>query len=138
MKIIRRYSELKRLRSFEERYRYLRLDASVGCSTFGYDRHLNQMLYTSRRWQRTRDVVIMRDEACDLGDLNYEIQGRIIVHHMNPITLEDIEYGRDIVFDPRYLICTSHNTHNAIHYGDESLLPELPIERRRFDTCPWR
>jgi hypothetical protein len=136
--MIRSYSELKRLRTFEERYEYLRIGGLVGESTFGFDRYLNQMLYKSGRWLRTRDVVIIRDEGCDLGIKDYEIRGKIYIHHMNPITIEDIEMGREIIYDPRFLISSSYNTHLAIHYGNESLLPKLPIERRRYDTCPWR
>ena len=136
--MIRSYRELRRLRTFEERYFYLQLKGIVGESTFGFDRYLNQILYTSDRWLRTRDDIIIRDNGCDLGIEGYEIQGRILVHHMNPITIEDVEEERDIVFDPEFLICTALRTHNAIHYGDVSLLPKLPIERRRNDTCPWK
>jgi len=136
--MIRKYSELKRLITFKERYEYLRLAGVIGKSTFGYDRYLNQLLYTSKRWRQARDPVIIRDKGCDLGIKDYEIEDKIIVHHMNPITIEDIEQNRDIVFDPEFLICTSLNTSNAIHYGDERLLPQLPITRRRNDTCPWR
>ena len=135
--MIRTFRELTKLKTFAERYTYLRLVGEVGQSTFGYDRYLNQVLYTSQRWRRVRDEVIIRDDGCDLGDRDYEIQGKVIVHHMNPITVEDIELGRDQVFDPNFLVCVSMNTHNALHYGDESLLPQLPIERRRSDTCPW-
>lgn len=136
--MIRSYHELRRLRTFEERYYYLQLKGIVGESTFGFDRYLNQILYTSDRWLKTRDGVIIRDNGCDLGIEGYEIQGRILVHHMNPITIEDVEEERDIVFDPEYLICTTLRTHNAIHFGDEKLLPKVPIERRRNDTCPWK
>ena len=136
--MIRSYRELRRLRTFEERYFYLQLKGIVGESTFGFDRYLNQILYTSDRWLKTRDGVIIRDNGCDLGIEGYEIQERILVHHMNPITIEDVEEERDIVFDPEFLICTALRTHNAIHYGDVSLLPKLPIERRRNDTCPWK
>jgi len=135
---IRTFSELKKLRTFEDRYRYLQLVGTVGESTFGYDRYLNQMLYTSKRWLRTRDTIIIRDHGCDLGVKDYEIHGRIIIHHMNPISIEDIENCYDELFDPESLICTSHNTHLAIHFGSESLLPQLPIERRPNDMCPWR
>lgn len=135
---IRMFSELNRLRTFEERYRYLRLSGVVGRSTFGFDRYLNQMIYRSKRWLKTRDEIIIRDQGCDLGIEDYEIQGRIIIHHMNPISIEDIEMDRDEIFDPEFLISTSSNTHNAIHFGDESLLPQLPIDRRPNDTCPWR
>jgi hypothetical protein len=136
--MIRIYRDLRKLKTFEERYRYLRLFGVVGESTFGYDRYLNQILYSSKRWSNTRDIVIVRDNGNDLGMKNYEIHGRIIVHHMNPITIEDVELDRDFVYDPEYLVSTAINTHNAIHYGDESLLPKLPIERRKNDTCPWR
>jgi len=135
--LIKCYTELRRLKSFEERYRYLRLSANVGDNTFGYDRYLNQMLYSSKKWLNIRDGIIIRDLGCDLGIEDYEIHGKIIVHHMNPITIEDIELDRDEVFDPEFLICTTHDTHNAIHFGNESLLPRLPIIRRRNDTCPW-
>lgn len=137
-RMIRKISELKRLKTFEERYAYLRLSGIVGQSTFGYDRYLNQMLYRSKRWLNARDIVIIRDQGCDLGIEDYEIRGRIIVHHMNPISIEEIERGADEVYDPKFLICTTSDTHNAIHFGDESLLPKLPIDRRRNDTCPWK
>lgn len=136
--IIKTYTELSRLKTFEERYQYLRLRGSVGEDTFGFDRYLNQMLYRSRRWKEVRDFVIIRDCGCDLGVEGYEIYGKILVHHMNPITIKDIELETDILFNPEYLISTTHNTHNAIHYGDENLLPKAPIERSRNDTCPWR
>lgn len=135
--MVRTYSELVRYRTFEERYKYLQLKGYVGKATFGHDRYLNQILYRSKRWRRVRDEVIIRDEACDLGCIGYDIYDMILVHHMNPITIEDIEEGRDEVFDPEFLICTSLSTHNAIHYGDENLLPKVPIIRRRNDTCPW-
>jgi hypothetical protein len=96
------------------------------------------MLYSSKRWKQIRDKVIIRDEGCDLGVEGYEIYERILIHHINPITVEDIELERDIVFNPEFLICTTHETHNAIHYGNESILPKLPVERRKNDTCPWR
>ena len=136
--IIRTYSELSRLPSFEERYRYLRLTGQVGKETFGFDRYLNQVFYRSQRWKRVRDHVIIRDNGCDLGVEGYEIHGRIIIHHMNPITIEDIERDSNYLLDPEFLICTVHNTHNAIHYGDENLLITAPIERTINDTCPWR
>lgn len=136
---IRRYSELRRIQSFEERFKYLQLKGVVGSSTFGFDRYINQMLYKhSLRWKSTRHVVIIRDNGCDLGIEGYEIESRILVHHMNPITIEDIENERDEIFDPEFLITTTHMTHQAIHYGDESLLPTLPIERSKNDTIPWR
>jgi hypothetical protein len=135
---IRTFTELHRLKSFDERYEYLRLKGIVGESTFGFDRYLNQMLYTSRRWLKVRDNVIIRDEGCDLGIIDYEIKGTIIVHHMNPISIEDIEKENSKILDPEFLICTSSNTHLAIHYGDKSLLPKLPIIRYSGDTSPWR
>lgn len=136
--IIRTYTELSRLPTFEERYRYLRLTGQVGKETFGFDRYLNQVFYRSQRWKQIRDEVILRDNGCDLGVEGYEIHGRIIIHHMNPITLEDIERESIYLLDPEFLICTVHNTHNAIHYGDENLLITAPIERTKHDTCPWR
>ena len=135
---MRCYRELKRLATFEERYEYLRLGGIVGESTFGYDRYLNQMLYSSSQWRRVRDQVIIRDNGCDLGMEGYEIGGKIYIHHMNPITVEQIEQSASELFDPEYLICVSDRTHNAIHFGDKSLLPQTPIERRPNDMCPWR
>lgn len=136
---IRRYSELKKLRTFKERFDYLKLNGSVGVETFGFDRILNQMLYQKDpRWKKARDKVIMRDNGCDLGMEDREIYGKIIVHHMNPIDEEDILNNEDYIFDPEYLISTSINTHNAIHYSDESILPQNPIERSPNDTCPWK
>ena len=136
--MIKTYSELITLPTFEERYRYLRLDGAVGVDTFGFDRIFNQQFYTSREWKSIRDRVIVRDCGCDLGVEGYEIYGRIIIHHLNPITLEDIERKSDVLLDPENLITTTHATHNAIHYGDEGLLIVAPIERSRNDTCPWR
>jgi hypothetical protein len=136
--MIKTYHELKKMETFEERYRYLRLNRLVGQSTFGYDRIFNQLFYNSDRWRRTRDGIIIRDNACDLGVKDHEIYDIIIVHHINPITIEDIELDCEELYDPEYLICTAFNTHNAIHYGDEKLLPTIPIERRKNDTCPWR
>jgi hypothetical protein len=136
--IIRTYRELIRLKTFEERYDYLKLSGVVGESTFGFDRYLNQLLYTSKRWRRTRNDIILRDNACDLGMEDYEVNDLIIIHHMNPITPEDIELDRDLLYDPDNLISSSKNTHRAIHFGDKSMLPKLPIERRMNDTCPWK
>lgn len=136
--IIRSYSELILLPTFEERFRYLRLSGSVGKETFGFDRYMNQIFYRSQKWKSIRDYVIIRDNGCDLGVEGYEINGRVIIHHMNPITLRDIEYESEFLLDPEYLICTIHNTHNAIHFGDENLLFKAPIERKANDTCPWR
>lgn len=136
--IIRTYSELIHLPTFEERYRYLRLNGSVGKDTFGFDRIFNQLFYRSCEWKSVRNEVILRDGACDLGVEGHEIYGRIIIHHMNPISLEDIQENSDFLMNPEYLITTMHLTHNAIHYGDEDLLPKAPIERRPNDTCPWK
>ena len=138
MEVIRTYTELTKLPTYEERFAYLRLDGTVCDETFGNDRYLNRILYKSPRWRKVRREVIIRDNGCDLEIEDYEIRGRIIVHHMDPITLDDIIHERDSVFNPEYLICTAHNTHNAIHYGDESLLVTAPIERSKNDTCPWR
>lgn len=137
--MIRTYSELITLPTFEERYRYLRLDGQVGAETFGFDRYLNQKFYrTDKEWLAVRDDVIIRDNGCDLGIPDREIYSRIIVHHMNPITKEDILRRTKYLLDPEYLICTIKRTHDAIHYGDETLLLQGPIERTKFDTCPWR
>lgn len=136
---IRRYSELCKLKTFEGRFEYLRLDGQVGKDTFGFDRIFNQRFYTSTEWRRIRDHVIVRDNGCDLGVEGHEIYGnRIIIHHLNPISLEDIERQSAYLLNPEFLITTIHNTHNAIHYGDESLLIRAPIERSKNDTCPWR
>lgn len=134
----RTYRDLSRLASFEERYEYLRIGGEVGATTFGWERYINQMLYHSKKWRKTRDAVIIRDEGCDLGHPDFEIRDRIIVHHMNPLNPEDVEEDRDYIYDPDLLICTSRVSHNAIHYGDASLLPKSPIERKPWDTCPWR
>lgn len=136
---IRTYSELIKLPTFEERFRYLSLSGVVGESSFGFDRYLNQYLYqNNKRWKAARDKVIIRDNGCDLGIPDREIHGRVLVHHMNPITTDDILMDREYIFDPEFLICVTHNTHNAIHYGDENLLIKAPVERRLNDTCPWR
>jgi len=136
--MLKTYRDLRRLKTFQERYEYLRLSGVVGQSTFGFDRYLNQMLYNSKRWRDLREKLIIRDNGCDLGVDGYEIHGKILVHHMNPITIEDIEDENEEVFDPNQLICVSFKTHNAIHYGDASLLPHLPVERHPNDTCPWK
>lgn len=137
--MIRTYSELKALQTFDERFDYLNLKGIVGVDTFGFDRVFNQMFYRSAEWKRIRDYVIIRDNACDLGVKGYEIYDhRIIVHHMNPVFIEDIEKRSEILLDPEYLITTIHPTHNAIHYGDRALLNRIPIVRSRNDTCPWR
>ena len=135
----RSYSELITLPTFEERFKYLKLSGRVGADTFGFDRHLNQMVYQrDPRWKDARDRVIIRDNGCDLGIEGREIYGKIIVHHMNQITVDDILHDREWIFDPEFLICTVHNTHNAIHYGDESLLTLAPTVRSKNDTCPWK
>lgn len=135
---MKRYSELIRIPDYEGRFNYLKLHGNVGENTFGFDRYLNQQLYTSQKWRKTRNEVILRDEGCDMGIADWPINGRIIVHHINPLTLEALEEMGDDIFDPENLICVSHMTHEALHYGDASLLPRLPIERRPGDTCPWR
>lgn len=136
--IIRKYSELKKLKSFEERFEYLRLDGKIGQDTFGFDRIFNQMFYKSREWKTVRNEVIVRDNGCDLGVEGYEIYGKILIHHMNPISLDDIRNSSDFLMNPEYLISTTLLTHNAIHYGDESLIIKAPIERTKNDTCPWK
>ena len=137
-KMIRRYSDLIQIDTFIERYYYLKLHGKVAEETFGLDRYVNQMLYNSKRWKRTRNDIILRDEACDLGVEGYEMEDFITVHHINPITLEDIEEENDIVFDPENLISCSPRTHKAIHFGDERMLPKEFIGRRPNDTTLWR
>lgn len=137
MSRIRKYSELRRLETFEERFDYLSLGGKVGISTFGFDRWVNQDFYKSRGWRQIRDAVILRDNGCDLGVPGFEIHVTLLVHHMNPITPEDIGTGDDVLLDPEYLITTTINTHNAIHYGDKSLLPQEYVERRAGDTKLW-
>ena len=136
--IIKTYSELITLPTFEERFAYLQLNGVVGRDTFGFDRYLNQIFYRSKRWRSIRDQIIIRDNGCDLGVEGYDIYGKILIHHINPITLDDIEQESEFLLNPEYLITTTHNTHNAIHYGNESLLSTMPIERVKNDTCPWR
>ena len=138
MMSIRTYSELITLSTFEERFKYLQLNGQVGESTFGFDRYMNQVFYRSQKWKSIRDFVIIRDCGCDLGVEGYDIHGKIIIHHMNPLSMRDIETESDFLLNPDFLICTTHNTHNAIHYGDEKLLVTAPIERTKNDTCPWR
>ena len=135
---IRTYSELSKLKTFEERYLYLQLNGVVGEETFGFERYLNQMFYKSKEWKNLRNHIILRDNGCDLGVEDYEIYGRILIHHMNPITTEDIINRSDFLLNPEYLISSSHNTHQAITYGDINLLIKPPIERCKNDTCPWR
>ena len=136
--IIRTYSELIKLPTFEERYEYLKLDGKVGEETFGFDRYINQEFYRSNEWLKVRDFVIVRDGGCDLAIEDREIVGKILVHHMNPITIDDVLNRSEFLLDPEYLISTIKNPHDAIHYGDSSLLITAPIERRKNDTCPWR
>ena len=135
---IRTYSELITIPTFEERFEYLKLNGSVGLETFGHDRYLNQILYNSPEWRSFRPKIIVRDNGCDLACEGYEIFGKILIHHINPITAKDILNRNPKVFDPENVITTVHNTHNAIHYGDENLLITAPIERSKNDTCPWR
>ena len=133
----RTYSEMLNYDTFEDRYKYLRLNGSVGLDTFGFDRHMNQQFYRSREWKQMRNLVIARDYGCDLGLEGYEIHEAIYVHHMNPMTPDDIKHGNDDILDPEFLICVTHKTHNAIHYGDERLLPRQLVERRPGDTKLW-
>ena len=137
--IIRTYSELISIPTYIERFNYLKLDGRVGADTFGFDRYLNQKVYQKDpRWKKVRDHVIVRDNGCDLGMEGYEIFGKIMVHHMNVVTVEDLLYERDWIYDPEFLISTAHITHNAIHYGNEDLLIKDPIIRTPNDTCPWK
>lgn len=138
MKNIKTYSELITIPTFEERFEYLKLDGQVGVETFGFNRYLNQAFYKSDEWLSIRDYVITRDNGCDLGIEGYEIYGRILIHHINPITKDDIIQRSRILLDPENLITTVKRTHDAIHYGDSNLLMRAPIERRKNDTCPWR
>ena len=134
--VIRTYNELRSLKTFDERYNYLKLNGRVADLTFGFDRYLNQVFYKSQIWQKTRRDIIVRDLGCDLGIDGYEIYGGVIVHHMNPIQIEDIRDRTDYLLNPNYLICSSLMTHNAIHYGNSS--PNIITERRHGDTCPWK
>lgn len=135
---IRRYSELIQIPTFEERFEYLRLDGQVGADTFGSDRYLNQIFYKSPEWKKIRDEIIIRDQCCDLAMSGYDIRGPVLIHHLNPITKEDILSRTDLLLNPEYLVCTIQSTHNAIHYGDANLLITNPIERKPNDTCPWK
>jgi hypothetical protein len=134
---IRRYRELKSIETFEERYKYLALRGVVGQPTFGFDRYINQQFYTSSEWRSIRHHIIVRDNGCDLGIDGYEIHDKIIIHHMNPMTADDIKHGDDDILDPEFLISTTLRTHNAIHYGDERLLPRPLVERKPGDTKLW-
>jgi hypothetical protein len=135
--MIRTYSELRRLETLEDRFRYLSLRGEVGQTTFGYDRWINQQFYTSTQWRNMRNHVIARDIGRDLGVEGYEIHDRIYIHHMNPMTAEQIQKADPRILDPEFLICVTHKTHNAIHYGDEGLLPKPLVERRPGDTTLW-
>ena len=134
---IRTYSELRRFETFEERFEYLVLRGHVGRSTFGFDRYVNQAFYTSTQWKQVRHEVIVRDNACDLGVEGYEIHNRLLIHHMNPMTVDDIASGDPRILDPEFLITTTHMTHNAIHFGNDRLLPRPVAERRPGDTRLW-
>lgn len=131
------YSEMLRFSSFEDRFEYLRLHGALGRTTFGFDRHINQRFYKSREWKNVRDFVIVRDDGCDLGVSGYEIYGNILIHHINPMTIEDVVHGEEWIFNSEYLITTTHNTHNAIHYSDTSLLPKIVVARESGDTKLW-
>ena len=135
---IKTYSELILLPTFEERFKYLQLNGRVGDDTFGFDRYINQKFYRSAEWKRIRDYIIIRDNGCDLAVDGYEIHGRILIHHINPITISDIKFSTEYLMNPDYLICVTHNTHNAIHYGDEKQIITGPIIRTKNDTCPWK
>jgi hypothetical protein len=134
---IKTYTELSRFSSFEDRFEYLRLRGAVGRSTFGFDRYINQQFYQSREWKSARDFVIVRDGGCDLGVRGYEIHAEMLIHHINPVSVDDILDHEEWILDPEFLITTTHNTHNAIHYGDASLLPKVVIARGPGDTKLW-
>lgn len=136
--MIRTYSELVSLPSYLDRYKYLKIGSKVGVATFGFNRYLNQSFYQSSAWKRVRDQVIIRDDGCDLAHSDYPIAGRIYIHHLNPIQIDDLEDFNPDVLDLNNLVCVSFDTHQAIHYGDESLLPKDPIERFENDQIPWR
>ena len=135
--VIRTYSDLKRLGSFEERFEYLRLHGEVGRSTFGFDRYLNQRFYRSSEWKQARDYVIVRDNGCDLGVIGYEIHDGALIHHINPMAVGDVIHSNSWILDPEYLITTTQRTHNAIHYSDVSLLPKVVVAREKGDTKLW-
>lgn len=135
---MRTYSELVKLGTFKQRFDYLKLSGTIGEETFGFDRYLNQIFYRSPEWRRVRDIVIVRDNGNDLGIDGYQIGGTILIHHMNPINYHDIVQRNEDILNPEYLICVSRLTHQAIHYGNEDLLPKDPVDRQPNDTCPWR
>lgn len=136
--MIRTYTELIQLKTFEERFEYLRLSGTVGADTFGFERYINQRFYKSYEWKHVRNLVILRDQCCDLAFEDRPIPTNVIIHHMNPITVSDIIDFTEYLLNTEYLICTSHNTHNAIHYGNESNLYKAPVERKPNDTCLWK
>lgn len=136
--MIRTYTDLIAIPTFVERFEYLKLMGSVGADTFGYDRYLNQIFYTTREWRHLRDQVILRDMGRDLAMEGYEIHGKIYIHHLNPISKDDIIERSEYLMNPEFLVCTSFETHNAIHYGNADNLRSVPIERRAHDTCPWK
>lgn len=135
--MIRTYTELSRLNSFEDRFKYLVLRGEIGAATFGFDRYINQQFYVSAQWKHIRHHVIARDNGCDLGVQGFDIYHRLVIHHMNPMTVEDISHGESRIIDPEYLITTTHRTHNAIHFGNEKLLPQALRDRKRGDTKLW-
>lgn len=135
--MIRTYSDLIRFQSFEDRYRYLALRGAVGDSTFGFDRYINQQFYRSRQWKQLRQHIIARDDGCDLAVPGYDIHQNLVIHHINPMTVDDVIHADPSILDPEFLITTTHRTHNAIHYGDESLLLLPFVDRRPGDTCLW-
>ena len=136
--MIRTYKHLFTLPTFEERFQYLKLNGTVGEETFGFDRYFNQKFYRSTEWKHIRNYVIARDQGCDLAIFDRQIFGRVYVHHMNPISLEDIKDASEYILNPDYLVCVSKETHDAIHYGDGSLLMATnPIERTPGDTKLW-
>lgn len=136
---VKTYTELSSFKTFEERLEYLRLKGAVGVDTFGFDRIFNQKFYASTEWKQIRDHVIVRDLGCDLGMAGFDILGEhILIHHMNPITIDDIREGSEFLLDPEYLITTTHTTHNAIHYGSDPIFPAISIDRQLNDTCPWK
>lgn len=133
------YTELSALKTFEERFNYLKTKSSIGVETFGGDRYLNQVLYKSKEWRELRNRVILRDNGCDLGVSGHELaSGQITVHHMNPITIEDVLNRNPDIFNPEYLISVSHSTHKFLHYGDLESVQKGPAIREPNDTCPWK
>ncbi|MFI3115549.1 MAG: hypothetical protein R3Y12_05365 [Clostridia bacterium] len=136
--MIRTYANLKKIKTFNERFEYLKLDGIVGVETFGFDRYLNQKFYKSSIWRKIRDEVITRDNGCDLGLEGYEMNSNIIIHHLNPINQHDVKNLSEFLINPEYLICTSMHTHNSIHYGNDKSIPMTNVVRSKNDTCPWK